>query len=138
MNSVASQSSSSGCDGGAPCVPKSSLVSTMPRPKNCSHARLTATRAVSGLSLVDQPARQAQPVRHLIVAHRLQRRRRAGVDPLALVHEAAAPTDERRRPLVAGALAHHERSRDAERLELLLQLGDAIARAAASDSATVR
>ena len=47
---VASQSSSSGCDGGVPRVPKSSLVSTRPRPKNCSHAWLTATRAVSGFS----------------------------------------------------------------------------------------
>ena len=52
-NSVASQSSSSGCVGGSPCVPKSSLVSTMPRPKNCSQTRLTVTRAVSGLSSLD-------------------------------------------------------------------------------------
>ena len=50
----------------------------------------------------------------------MQRRRHARVDLLALVHEAAAPTDERRRPFVADALAHDERRRDAERLEILL------------------
>ncbi len=49
-NSVASQSSSSGCDGLSPCVPKSSDVRTMPRPKNSCQMRFTATRAVSGFS----------------------------------------------------------------------------------------
>ena len=32
----------------SPCVPKSSLVSTMPRPKSCSQSRFTATRASAG------------------------------------------------------------------------------------------
>ena len=50
MNSTASQSSSSGCVGRAPCEPKSSDVSTIPRPNNCSQKRFTATRAVSGSS----------------------------------------------------------------------------------------
>src|SRR5262249_17179490 len=50
MYSVASQSSSSGCDGGSPCMPNSSLVSTMPVPKSSSHSRFTATRAVNGWS----------------------------------------------------------------------------------------
>ena len=49
-NSVASQSSSSGCDGRSPFVPKSSTVATRPTPKCCAQKRLTATRAVSGLS----------------------------------------------------------------------------------------
>ena len=48
-SSVASQSSSSGCDGSSPCEPNSSLVATMPMPKSCSQKRLAKTRAVSGL-----------------------------------------------------------------------------------------
>ncbi len=57
-NSVASQSSSSGCIGRSPCDPKSSLVSTMPWPKICSQYRFTVTRAVSGFSsLTSQRAR---------------------------------------------------------------------------------
>ena len=47
---TASQSSSSGWLGSSPCVPKSSSVSTSPMPKSCAQKRLTATRAVSGLS----------------------------------------------------------------------------------------
>src|SRR2546426_3228506 len=49
MNSKASQSSSSGCVGGEPCVPKSFAGSTIPRAKYCCQMRLTMTRAVSGL-----------------------------------------------------------------------------------------
>jgi len=49
-NSVASQSSSSGCEGRSPCVPKSSAVFTSPTPKTVCQYRLTATRAVSGWS----------------------------------------------------------------------------------------
>ena len=48
-NSVASQSSSSGCDGSAPAFPKSFGVSTSPFPKWPIQTRLTITRAVSGL-----------------------------------------------------------------------------------------
>ena len=50
INSTASQSSNSGCDGKAPCVPKSSQVRTRPWPKSSFHSRLTSTRATSGLS----------------------------------------------------------------------------------------
>ena len=111
-----------------PCVPKSSLVSTMPRPKNCSHARLTATRAVSGFS--SSTSQRARPRRFGIWSsrQRMESRRHAGVDLLALVQEAAAAAHERGGPLVAGPLAHHERGRDAEGPELLLQLRDPIAR----------
>ena len=49
-NSVASQSSSSGCDGASPWRPKFSGVATNPRPKSCCQIALAATRAVSGLS----------------------------------------------------------------------------------------
>ena len=49
-NSTANQSSSSGWSGKLPCVPKSSSVSSKPRPKNCAQKRLTATRDVRGLS----------------------------------------------------------------------------------------
>ena len=48
MNSTASQSSSSGCDGGSLCVPRSSLVPTRPVPKYACHMRLTNERAVVG------------------------------------------------------------------------------------------
>ena len=47
-NSTASQSSSSGCEGGSPCDPKSSEVLTSPVPNSSCHIRFTATRAVSG------------------------------------------------------------------------------------------
>ena len=49
MNSDASQSSSSGCVGASPCVPKSFSVRTIPRPKNRCQTRLTVTLGVSGL-----------------------------------------------------------------------------------------
>ena len=42
----------------SPCVPKSSDVRTIPRPKNSCQMRFTATRAVSGLSASQNPARQ--------------------------------------------------------------------------------
>ena len=50
INSTASQSSNSGCDGKAPCVPRSSQVRTRPWPKRSFHSRLTSTRATSGFS----------------------------------------------------------------------------------------
>src|SRR6266852_535558 len=48
MNSQASQSSSSGWEGGSLCMPKSSGVLTMPCPKYVCQRRLTITRAVVG------------------------------------------------------------------------------------------
>ena len=78
-NSLASQSSSSGCDGGVPWVPKSFSVSTRPRPKNCLPERLTVTRAVSGFAgSTSHCARSSR-----VAALRLQRRqhgRHAGRD----------------------------------------------------------
>src|SRR5258708_18945536 len=53
MNSQASQSSSSGCDGASLCMPKSSGVLTIPLPKYVCHNRLTSTRAVVGDFLSD-------------------------------------------------------------------------------------
>ncbi len=50
MNSTASQSSSSGCVGLSPILPKLSSVATMPWPKWWLQMRLTITRAVSGFS----------------------------------------------------------------------------------------
>ena len=49
ISSDASQSSSSGCDGGSPRTPKSLGVATIPRPKWCCQRRFTITRAVKGL-----------------------------------------------------------------------------------------
>ena len=48
MNSVASQSSSSGCVGRAPWVPKSSVVATRPRPKYACQSWFIRTRPTSG------------------------------------------------------------------------------------------
>src|SRR4051794_26247098 len=50
MNSTASQSSSSGCDGGLPLRPKLAVVSTSGRPKCHAQTWFTATRAVSGFA----------------------------------------------------------------------------------------
>src|SRR5581483_12385256 len=50
MNSVASQSSSSGLLGGSPWDPKSSELLTKPVPKYICQYRLTVTRAVNGLA----------------------------------------------------------------------------------------
>ena len=49
-NSTASQSSSSGCDGSSPVMPKSPVVRTRPVPNTSCQKRLTVTRAVSGCS----------------------------------------------------------------------------------------
>ena len=49
-NSVASQSSNCGLDGGSPYEPEFSAVLTSPMPKESCQNRLTATRAVSGWS----------------------------------------------------------------------------------------
>src|ERR1044072_8141151 len=50
VNSVASQSSSSGCDGASPWDPKSSDVLTIPTPKYCCQNRFTVTRDNSGFA----------------------------------------------------------------------------------------
>ena len=52
MNSLASQSSNSGCEGFSDMLPKSSGEETKPSPKCLSQTRFMATRAVSGLSLL--------------------------------------------------------------------------------------
>ena len=81
MNSTASQSSSSGWDGRSPWVPKSSLVSTRPRPKRASQRRFTVTRAVRGLSsLTSQRARPSR-LRRLVVGQGAEHRGDRRVDP---------------------------------------------------------
>ena len=80
MKSEASQSSSSGWLGGLPCVPKSSDVRTSPCPNNSCQKRLTATRAVKGFCIRNQPACQVQ-ARWLALGQRAQERRRARALP---------------------------------------------------------
>ena len=127
MNSVASQSSSSGWVGGSPCVPKSSLVSTRPRPKNCSQTRLTATRAVSGLSRRQASARgragSAAGRRAAAAARPARRRRRARRGSRSCRVRGRASRAARSRPLL-----HHERRDDAQVAQLGLDRGDAVAR----------
>ena len=62
MNSVASQSSSSGCEGHSPCAPKSSTVFTMPVPKYICQKRFTVTRAEQRIAGIDQPFGEAQAI----------------------------------------------------------------------------
>src|SRR5438874_5845276 len=64
-NSYASQSSSSGCDGGSPIFPKLLGVRTMPSPKWCCQMRFTMTRAVRGFS--DAVSHSANPRRRQVV-----------------------------------------------------------------------
>src|SRR5690606_879818 len=52
INLRASQSNSSGWEGGSDCDPISSKEATMPRPKICCHTLLTRVRAVRGFSLL--------------------------------------------------------------------------------------
>ena len=108
ISSVASQSSSAGCDGGDPWVPKSSLVSTMPRPKSCSQSRLTATRATSGL--FSSTSHRARPSRFAGRSSRIgvQRLGRAGVDARASGGKAAAFAQLVRRPLERRPLTHDQ------------------------------
>ena len=120
-NSTASQSSNSGCDGGAPIVPKSSLVSTRPRPYRASQRRLTITRAVSGLSRLT--SQRARPRRFGGSSSDM-----AGSADGVLAYtrwpgdgERAAFTQRRRRPFVARLVLHHERRRQLEVLDRLLQ-----------------
>ena len=83
ISSPASQSSSSGCVGRSPCVPKSLGVATIPRPKWCCQSRLTITRAsrwpAPWSTSVSQSARA---VRRYDVRQPFGRRRPASARPL--------------------------------------------------------
>ena len=111
-----------------PCVPKSSLVSTRPRPKSCSQSRFTATRATSGL--LSSTSQRARPRRFdgLIVAHRVQRRRACRRTRARLGREAAAHAQLVRRPLERRPLLHHERRRNPQVGERLSRGGERVAR----------
>ena len=128
ISSTASQSSSSGCDGGWPCVPKSSLVSTRPRPNSCSHRRLTLDARDQRVVAIDQPAGQAEAVGRQRVLHRRQRQRRARVHPLAARREGAALAQLVGRPLEAGAILHHQRARELQVDERLARRLERVAR----------
>ena len=111
MNSTASQSSSSGWLGNVPCVPKSSSVSTRPRPNSCAQKRLTMTRAVSGLSR--STSQRASPRRS--AGHRLgaDERPRARPPPrFALLQEVALHQHVRRAALVGRQLLHDRHLRE--------------------------
>ena len=63
MKRRASQSRSSGCDGGSPLTPKLSTVGTMPRPRSHPHTRFTSTRCGSADS--GRPIQAASSLRPL-------------------------------------------------------------------------
>ena len=107
MNSQASQSSNSGCDGVSLCVPRSSLMLTNPVPKYACQTRLTNARAVVGDLPVDQPAGERQPRRLAAVGKRVQEGGHTGGDLLAGL-EPVAPLEHRRR---AALLASHQGQR---------------------------
>ena len=96
MNSTASQSSSSGCDGGSHCTPRSSLVATMPVPKYACQTRLTSDRAVVGESRL--ASHFANVNRDGLTAAESARSRNAGtpgVDGLPRLEKIAALQDVR-------------------------------------------
>ena len=66
-NVDASQSSNSRWVGGAPWLPKSSVLELSPRPNKRDHNRFTTTRAVSGLSVSNSQSAKARRI-ELIVA----------------------------------------------------------------------
>ena len=91
MNSTASQSSSSGCVGQAPCAPKSSGVATIPWPNAEPQSRLTNTRAVSGLSReTTQRARSSRVARRSPRARRPSPSRNAGTDGVTTSPESSS------------------------------------------------
>src|SRR5262249_40399584 len=122
-NSTASQSSSSGCDGGSPLTPKSPLVRTMPVPKTSCQKRLTVTRAVSGCSGRRSHWANPRRVRGRAggIGGRGPRRGRGGLHLVAALVVVAAEEDESGRLL--GLLLHDVGDRPArpDRGLLLLQ-----------------
>ena len=79
-NSVASQSSNSGCVGKVAWVPQSSSVRTIPWPKNIRQRRLTNTRATSGLfGAAIQRARSSRVARAPLVSSCPRKAGMAGV-----------------------------------------------------------
>ena len=90
MNSVASQSSSSGCVGGSPCVPKSAGVATIPRAEILFPDPVHDHARGQGIVRGHQPAREPKPVQRLALGGRVQRRRQSGLHRLAFAQEAPA------------------------------------------------
>ena len=90
MNSIASQSSNSGCVGGSPCDPKSSLVNTMPRPNRISQYRLGNDASCQRIILINQPARQLQPIERPGLLCDMKRSRQARFDHGTLVEVVAS------------------------------------------------
>ena len=116
MNSTASQSSSSGCDGGSHWMPRSSLVATMPVPKYACQTRLTSDRAVVGDSRSTSQFANVSRSRLGAGGKRVQERGTPGVDGLARLEEIAALQHVRRPRLVA--LAEHQLRRALRMLSL--------------------
>ena len=81
MNSTASQSSSSGCDGGSLCLPKFSVVLTRPVPKYPCHIRFTIARAVVGAWRSTSQRANVKRLGGRIGRQRIQKRRHARAPP---------------------------------------------------------
>jgi hypothetical protein len=98
-----------------------------PRPKNCSQARLTVTRAVSGFAGLT--SQRASPRRLGISSsrHRRQNGWCRSEHALARRQERAALAKRRRWSLVRLTFSHDERGDDAKIGELFLDRVDAVA-----------
>ena len=120
-NSVASQSSSSGCDGGVALRAEvlARLHETAAEELFPGAVHRDARR--QRVRLVHEPIGKAQPVRHLIVAQRVQHSGHRRVHLFPLVEEASTTAHERRRTRVRRPLPHHQRRRNGERAHLPLQ-----------------
>ena len=111
-SSVASQSSSSGCDGGSPWTPKFSAVFTSPRPKWCCQIRLTLDAGGQRVVRRDEPSRQPEPVARRI-GGRPAGTKACPARPRDLVGHGRTGRSSARRSAVASAhVLHHHHRRD--------------------------
>ena len=85
----------------------------MPAPKSWAQKRLTATRAVSGFSAIDQPLGQAQAIRGGAGRQRMKRGRHGRLDHVAGDAEIAFDHRVRDTALVGRQLPHDRGRRDA-------------------------
>ena len=90
MNSTASQSSNSGCDGASDCVPRSSLVLTSPVPKYDCQTRLTIERAVVGDCGSTSQRANVSRVGGAFSGKRMQERRHAWLHRVIWLEKVAA------------------------------------------------
>ena len=121
MKRSVNQSSSSGCVGSFPWLPKSSGVATMPRPKCIRQTAIDDDARGERVLRRGEPAGETQPVARLIRGERRQARRRVPLDDLAR-RVVGAALQEMSLPRRVHLLHHHDlRHIGDERVGLLTQ-----------------